>query len=136
MSKQDKLLSKFESMLRASVVKDYAKWTKKFDDVCGYAICAPAYFECLFPVYKLSSECLTDEAAFFPPEWASFGSLTFGKKFQSLCDEVSARRTLFDSDAKNGLDANVVFDVILSVLSELESDGLFGRKSKGRFLTI
>ena len=130
------LLTELHTKLKTAIEADFTKWTTQFDDVCGYAICAPPYFESIFPAYRLTSESLEDDAAYFPPEWESFGTLTFDGEFRELCKRVHDLRVMYDKDEDKGLDFDSVFDTIFAVLIELEGEGLFGEKSSGRYLTL
>ena len=130
------LLAELRTKLRAAVAEDFAKWTTQFDDVCGYAVCAPPYIESIFPTYQLASESLEDEAAYYPAEWESFGTLTFGPEIRELCTKIHAARVLYDKDEDEGLEADLVFNTIFSVLTEMEAEGVFGDKNSGRYLTM
>jgi hypothetical protein len=130
------LLAELHTKLKAAIQADYTHWIGEFDDVCGYAICAPPYVESIFPAYQLKSEELEDASVYYPAEWSSFGSLEFDQGFQKFCGKIHERRNLSDTNAAEGLDADSVFNTILAVLAELEAEGLFGDKASGRFLTI
>ena len=136
MKPTEELLSELHTKLRTAIEADFAKWTAQFDDVSGYAICAPPYFESIFPVYRLASESLEDDAAYYPPEWESFGTLTFDGEFRDLCKKIHQLRVLYDTDEDKGLDFESVFNTALAVFKELEAEGLFGDKSSGRYLTM
>ena len=131
------LLTKLQNELRNAIASHYADLTREFDDVCGYAICAPPTFEHVFPAYQLKSE-LRDRsadslgvAAYFPPEWNSFGTIFFDERVNSLVTEISNR---FWGD--ESLDPKVVYEEILKVMVGLERDGVFGPRSNDRFLSI
>ena len=131
------LLTELQSRLRTVVTANYADLKRQFDDICGYAICAPPYFEQIFPAYQLSSalrDCPSDSLglnAYFPPEWESFGTLSFGDEFDALTSQIHKRRCAHD-----GLEADAVFDAILDVLIDLERQGVFGPRSRDRFITM
>jgi hypothetical protein len=134
--KPKELLTELHARLRAAIEKDYTKWTAKFDDVCGYAICAPPYVESIFPSYQLASESLEEAAIYYPPEWGTFGTLVFDTEFLAFCKTLHDRRVLYDSNKKEGLSADSVFKTIFAVLKELDAEGLFGDKSSGRYITM
>jgi hypothetical protein len=134
--KPKELLTELHARLRTAIEADYKKLTSQFEDVCGYAICAPPYIESIFPSYRLASDGLEESAAFFPPEWESFDTLTFDPEFLEFCETLHDRRVLYDKNKKDGLDAKSVFNTIFAVMKELEAEGLFGDKSSGRYLTI
>ena len=115
----------------------YADLARQFDDVCGYAVCAPATFEHVFPAYQLTSELQAQSpdsvglATHFPPEWKSFGTILFDDSVNSLVLEIANRRWGDDR-----LESNAIYDAILEVLIDLERDGVFGARSINRFLTM
>jgi len=131
------LLTELQSRLRTVITANYADLKGQFDDICGYAISAPPYFEQIFPAYQLSSalrDCPSDSLglnAYFPPEWESFGTLSFGDEFDALTSQIHKRRCAHD-----GLEADAVFDAILDVLIDLERQGVFGPRSRDRFITM
>jgi hypothetical protein len=131
------LLTKLQNELSNAIASHYAGLTREFDDVCGYAVCAPATFEHVFPAYQLKSE-LRDRpadslglATYFPPEWNSFGTVFFTDELNSLVTEISNR---FWGD--ESLEPKVVYEVILKAMVDLERDGVFGPRSDDRFLSI
>ncbi|MCA9032860.1 MAG: hypothetical protein KDA66_18730 [Planctomycetaceae bacterium] len=131
------ILTELKSRLRTVVASNFGELAQQFDDVCGYAICAPPYFEHIFPAFQVSSALQDSPAEFlglktyFPPEWDAFGTVLFDDEFNAIVSEISSRRCNNES-----LDYNVVFDAILDVLIELESEGVFGPRSSGRFVTV
>lgn len=131
------LLTKLQTELHTAITSHHADLIRQFDDVCGYAICAPPYFEHIFPAYQLTSalqDCSADSlglATHFPPEWKSFGTTLFDDSFNSLVSQVSQRRC--DNES---LSADGVYNAILDVLVELERDGIFGARSTDRFVTM
>lgn len=126
-----------QNELRNAIASHYADLTREFDDVWGYAVCAPPTFEHVFPAYQLTSE-LRDRSAdslglasHFPPEWNSFGTIFFDEGFNSLVSEISNR--LWGDDS---IEPSAVYDAILKVLVDLEREGIFGPRSTDRFVTI
>ncbi|QDT09343.1 hypothetical protein [Planctomycetes bacterium K23_9] len=131
------LLAELRSQLRALITSNYADLTQQFGDICGYAICAPPYFEHIFPAYQRASalqKCATDSLglnAHFPPQWQSIGTQMFDAKFNELTSLISERRC--DNES---LEATAVFNTILDVLIDVEHDGVFGPRSGERFVTM
>jgi hypothetical protein len=131
------LLSKMQVELRNAIAAHYADLTREFDDICGYAVCAPSTFEQVFPAYQLASElarCSADSlgiTSHFPPEWNSFGTIFFDNEFNSLVAEISGRWC-----GEDRIEPATVFDAMLKVFTDLEREGAFGPRSPDRFLTI
>ncbi|QDV22240.1 DUF4303 domain-containing protein [Aureliella helgolandensis] len=131
------LLSKLHSELRDAIASHYVDLTHEFDDVCGYAVCAPSTFEHIIPAYQLTSELRdrpTDSlglASYFPPEWNSFGTIFFDDGFNSLVAEISNR--LWGDDC---IEPSAAYEAILKVLIDLEREGIFGPRSTDRFVTM
>lgn len=131
------LLAKLQNALHTAIASHYAGLLRQFEDVCGYAVCAPATFEHVFPAYQLTSELnahsadSVDLARYFPPEWKSFGTMLFDDSVNSLASEIASRRWGDDN-----LESNIVYDAILEVLIDLEREGVFGARSMSRFVTM
>ncbi|QEG02083.1 hypothetical protein Mal15_61660 [Stieleria maiorica] len=131
------LLTKLQNALRVAISSHFAELTRQFDDVCGYAVCAPATFEHVFPAYQLTSELEANApgsvglATYFPPEWQSFGTILFDDSVNSLVSEI-ANRCWGDDN----LESNMIYDAMLDVLIDLKRDGLFGERAINRFVTM
>lgn len=131
------LLNELKSQLRNAITSNFAGLQRQFDDLCGYAVCAPSYFEQIFPAYRRSTAltgCDGDSLGintYFPPQWESFGSLSFNDDFNALTLSISERRC--DNES---IDANDVFNAMLEVLVELEGEGVFGPRVGNRFVTM
>ena len=131
------LLTELQTELRKAITSHHADLIRQFDDVCGYAICAPPYFEHIFPAFQLTSalqDCSPDALGLtthFPPEWKSFGTILFDDSFNTLVTKIFQRRC----DNEN-LAADEVYNAILDVLVELENEGTFGARSTNRFVTM
>ena len=131
------LLNELKTQLRNAITSNFAELKLQFDDLCGFAVCAPSYFEQIFPAYQRSTAlagCGSDSLGintYFPPQWESFGTLSFDDHFNDLAARISERRC-----TNAGIDANDVFNAILDVLVNLECDGVFGPRSGNRFVTM
>ncbi len=135
----EQLIAEFKKSLLDEVKSTYGDLAQQFDDICGFGVFAPPYIESVFPAYQRSSELegKSDQAQdkYWPPEWSSFGVLKFGSDFQKLVQQVSERRSIHFDDP-GALDADPVFEAILDVLVQLESEGLFGPRTADRYVTM
>ncbi|MCC9602253.1 DUF4303 domain-containing protein [Stieleria sp. JC731] len=138
--RNSELIDDLKLQLPAAIKSNYIDLTSEYGDICGYAICTTPYIESIIPAYQRESELQACDAKrlslaiHFPPEWNSFGTLEFGDDIQALSTKLSHRR--FGIDDGEELDADTVFDAILEVFAGLERDGVFGKRSPNRFLTM
>jgi hypothetical protein len=138
--RNSELIGELMQRLPAAIKSNYSELTSEFDDICGYAICATPYIESILPAYQRASALQVCDpkrlplATHFPPEWSSFGTLSFGDDIQTLVTKISRRRFGFDEGEE--LEADAVFDAMLEVLVSVEREGVFGERSSNRFLTM
>ena len=138
--RNSELIGELKQHLPSAIKSNYSDLTSEFDDICGYAICATPYIESIIPAYQRAfalQACDIKQlplASHFPPEWSSFGTLSFGDNIQTLSAKISQRRFGFDDGEE--LEADTVFDAMLEVFVSLEREGVFGERSSNRFLTM
>lgn len=133
-----KQIDRLKKELKKAVSKHFKKLTQEVPDIYGYAIFAEDGVSSLAPVANRkstikvkSSDRMYNYYRFIAVEWSESDDFGLFEKVNEVVNEI-----LSDEAVEFPEKREAILRASLSVLVDLESEGLFGSKTNDRFLVI